>query len=187
MLQFNPDNYKYHQGLRQALNLIPDATGKLSDDQREQLTLLYDGLQNQYSRSSAARRIPLDFKVCLFCQKTASQTGTCICIWSAHVPHDLYSWLSLARSLTHSVTHPLTHSLTHLLVHSSTRSLKMKRFASFNKRARQTMCATWQQCGMNIEVATLQMLVVTASFGHSMFGPPCGAVVHAHFCHPCWQ
>lgn len=63
MLQFNPDNYKYHHGLRQALNLTPDANGKLTDGQREQLTQLYDGLQKQYSRSSAARRIPLDFKV----------------------------------------------------------------------------------------------------------------------------
>lgn len=65
MLQFNPDNYKYHQGLRRALNLLPDAAGNLSDDQREQLSQLYDGLQAQYPRSSAARRIPLDFKVCL--------------------------------------------------------------------------------------------------------------------------
>ncbi|KAL3138957.1 hypothetical protein ABBQ32_005768 [Trebouxia sp. C0010 RCD-2024] len=63
MLQFNPDNYKYHQGLRRALNLLPDAAGNLSDDQREQLSQLYDGLQAQYPRSSAARRIPLDFKV----------------------------------------------------------------------------------------------------------------------------
>ena len=73
MLQFNPDNYKYHQGLRQALNLMPDAAGQLSDDQREQLTLLYDGLQQQYTRSSAARRIPLDFKVC----HTSIQPGSC--------------------------------------------------------------------------------------------------------------
>lgn len=64
MLQFNPDNYKYYQGLRRALNLLPDAAGKLSDSQREQLSQLYDGLQAQYPRSSAARRIPLDFKVC---------------------------------------------------------------------------------------------------------------------------
>lgn len=63
MLQFNPDNYQYHHGLRQALNLLPDASGSLSDSQRQQLTELYDGLQAQYSRSSAARRIPLDFKV----------------------------------------------------------------------------------------------------------------------------
>ena len=65
MLQFNPDNYKYHHGLRRALNLLPDASGNLSDSQREQLSQLYDGLQAQYPRSSAARRIPLDFKVCL--------------------------------------------------------------------------------------------------------------------------
>lgn len=64
MLQFNPDNYKYHHGLRRALNLTPDASGQLSEEQREQLSQLYDGLQAQYPRSSAARRIPLDFKVC---------------------------------------------------------------------------------------------------------------------------
>ena len=75
MLQFNPDNYKYHQGLRQALNLLPDCQmqGRVSDDQREQLTLLYNGLQKQYPRSSAARRIPLDFKVC----HTSIQPGSC--------------------------------------------------------------------------------------------------------------
>lgn len=65
MLQFNPDNYKYHTGLRRAMNLLPDASGNLTDSQRDQLTQLYDGLQAQYTRSSAARRIPLDFKVCL--------------------------------------------------------------------------------------------------------------------------
>lgn len=63
MLQFNPDNYQYHHGLRRALNLLPDAAGNLTDSQREQLTQLYNGLQLQYLRSSAARRIPLDFKV----------------------------------------------------------------------------------------------------------------------------
>ena len=64
MLQFNPDNYQYHRGLRRAMKLLPDAAGNLTDSQREQLTQLYDALQVQYPRSSAARRIPLDFKVC---------------------------------------------------------------------------------------------------------------------------
>jgi len=64
MLQFNPDNYQYHHGLRRAMKLLPDAAGDLTDSQREQLTELYNALQAQYPRSSAARRIPLDFKVC---------------------------------------------------------------------------------------------------------------------------
>lgn len=64
MLQFNPDNYQYHHGLRRAMKLLPDAAGDLTNSQREQLTELYDSLQAEYPRSSAARRIPLDFKVC---------------------------------------------------------------------------------------------------------------------------
>ncbi|DBA72018.1 TPA: hypothetical protein ACH3X2_010757 [Trebouxia sp. C0005] len=63
MLQFNPDNYQYHHGLRRAMKLLPDAAGSLTDGQREQLTELYNALQAQYPRSSAARRIPLDFQV----------------------------------------------------------------------------------------------------------------------------
>ena len=46
------------------MKLLPDAAGDLTDSQREQLTELYNALQAQYPRSSAARRIPLDFKVC---------------------------------------------------------------------------------------------------------------------------
>lgn len=65
MLQFTPDNYKYHTGLRAAMKLLPDAQGSLTDSQRAQLTQLYDGLQQQYPRSSAAKRVPLDFKVCV--------------------------------------------------------------------------------------------------------------------------
>ncbi len=45
------------------MKLLPDAAGDLTDSQREQLTKLYDDLQAEYPRSSAARRIPLDFKV----------------------------------------------------------------------------------------------------------------------------
>ena len=46
------------------MKLLPDAAGDLTNSQREQLTELYDSLQAEYPRSSAARRIPLDFKVC---------------------------------------------------------------------------------------------------------------------------
>ena len=103
MLQFSPDNYKYHQGLRQALNLMPDAAGKLSDDQRQQLTLLYGSLQKKYLCSSAARRIPLDFKVGLFCQISNLR----ICFWRAHVQQCASFWF---------------HSLACLLIHSSSLS-----------------------------------------------------------------
>lgn len=84
MLQFNPDNYKYHQGLRQALDLMPDVEGTLTEYQRDRLTLLYDGLQNKYPRSSAARRIPLDFKVCLL-RPSSLPSGRCICFQWAHI------------------------------------------------------------------------------------------------------
>ena len=73
MLQFTPDNYKYHKGLRNALKLQPDADGVLTDAQREQLTQLYDGLQEQYPRSSAAKRIPLDFKASFAQPRTVVQ------------------------------------------------------------------------------------------------------------------
>ena len=61
----NPNNHKYHDGLRTALQLQPDAQGQWTDQQRWLLTLLYDELAQQHPKSSAIRRMPLDFKVCL--------------------------------------------------------------------------------------------------------------------------
>ena len=63
LLALNPDNHKYHEGLRAALKLAPDAEGQWSDEQLERLAELYDELAKQYPRSTAVQRIPLDFKV----------------------------------------------------------------------------------------------------------------------------
>ncbi len=57
-----PDDYRYHEGLRGALRLAPDAAGGWSAQQRAALAGLYDALADAYPRSSAAQRIPLDFK-----------------------------------------------------------------------------------------------------------------------------
>ena len=58
------------------MRLQPDADGSLTETQREQLTQLYNGLQEQYPRSSAAKRIPLDFKVCVMGLYRASVVPT---------------------------------------------------------------------------------------------------------------
>ena len=63
LLALNPNNYKYHNGLRAALQLQPDAQGRWTDQQRGLLTALYAELAEQHPSSSAIRRIPLDFKV----------------------------------------------------------------------------------------------------------------------------
>ena len=62
LLALNPDNYRYHDGLREALQLQPDASGAWTDQQRRSLAALYDGLAKDHPQSSAAKRIPLDFK-----------------------------------------------------------------------------------------------------------------------------
>jgi len=59
----NPNNYKYHEGLRAALQLEPDKDGQWSKEQLQRLPEIYDELAEQYPRSSAVQRIPLDFKV----------------------------------------------------------------------------------------------------------------------------
>ncbi|EFJ53230.1 hypothetical protein VOLCADRAFT_55571 [Volvox carteri f. nagariensis] len=65
LLATNPNNYKIHDGLRAAMELVPtsESGGVLTDEQRASLTSLYDELQSQFPGSSACRRIPLDFKV----------------------------------------------------------------------------------------------------------------------------
>lgn len=63
LLALNPDNYKYHEGLRTALQLEPEQQGKWSEEQLQGLAELYDELAKQYPRSTAVQRIPLDFKV----------------------------------------------------------------------------------------------------------------------------
>ncbi|CAL8463644.1 g3178 [Coccomyxa elongata] len=63
LLALNPDNHRYHEGLRAALQLEPDENGQWSEEQLQRLEELYDQLAKQYSRSNAVQRIPLNFKV----------------------------------------------------------------------------------------------------------------------------
>ena len=63
------ENYRHHDGLRAALRLAPAssisggaAEGQgLSDEERRRLAAAYAALQQQYPRSVAVRRLPLDF------------------------------------------------------------------------------------------------------------------------------
>ncbi|KAG0593029.1 hypothetical protein M758_1G292200 [Ceratodon purpureus] len=60
LLDVNPDNYHYYEGLQKCLGLMPD--GKVyTSEQVEKLVKVYDGLREKYPRSAAAKRIPLDF------------------------------------------------------------------------------------------------------------------------------
>ena len=63
LLQLNPDNQRYHEGLQTTLGLQPDAQGAWKEEQREKLEELYYDLAERFSKSNATRRIPLDFKV----------------------------------------------------------------------------------------------------------------------------
>lgn len=63
LLEVNPDNYKYHEGLRTALQLPATPGDSVDDEQRGQLEKLYAGLSESYPKSAAVRRIPLDFLV----------------------------------------------------------------------------------------------------------------------------
>lgn len=76
LLRRNPDNYHYHEGLRAAKRLSPDASGAWTAQQRAELTMLYDTLAETNPRSSAAQRIPLDFKVSAACGEV--ELGTSI-------------------------------------------------------------------------------------------------------------
>ncbi|KAK9677157.1 hypothetical protein RND81_11G124400 [Saponaria officinalis] len=60
LLSMNPDNYRYYEGLQRCLGLYSE-TREYSPDEIEKLDALYQSLQQDYSRSSAAKRIPLDF------------------------------------------------------------------------------------------------------------------------------
>jgi peptide alpha-N-acetyltransferase len=87
LIAINTENYNYHAGLQAALKLPTAAAAAagngsapaaaaangsassgseapgLSEEQRQRLTAVYVELQEQYPRSSAARRMPLDFLV----------------------------------------------------------------------------------------------------------------------------
>ncbi|KAM7253805.1 hypothetical protein ACFE04_031487 [Oxalis oulophora] len=60
LLSMNPDNYRYYEGLQKCMGLY-SVTGHYSADQIEQLDALYKSLKEQYTWSSAVKRIPLDF------------------------------------------------------------------------------------------------------------------------------
>ena len=71
LLELNPNNHRYHEGLQAALQLQPDAGGAWSSQQREALAELYAQLAQRYPRANAVRRIPLDFKVDFLIQAVA--------------------------------------------------------------------------------------------------------------------
>ncbi|KAI7981158.1 N-terminal acetyltransferase A complex auxiliary subunit NAA15 [Camellia lanceoleosa] len=60
LLSMNPDNYSYYEGLQKCVGLLSESH-QYSSDEIDQLDALYKSLGQQYSRSSAVKRIPLDF------------------------------------------------------------------------------------------------------------------------------
>ncbi|KAG2254920.1 hypothetical protein Bca52824_085056 [Brassica carinata] len=52
--------FRYYEGLQKCLELYSE-NGQYSSDQMEKLNALYQSLSEQYTRSSAVKRIPLDF------------------------------------------------------------------------------------------------------------------------------
>ncbi|KAJ4718198.1 N-alpha-acetyltransferase 16, NatA auxiliary subunit-like [Melia azedarach] len=60
LLSMNPDNYRYYEGLQKCVGLFKD-NGDYSSDEIDQLGDLYKSLREQYTWSSAVKRIPLDF------------------------------------------------------------------------------------------------------------------------------
>ncbi|XWS11877.1 hypothetical protein CRYUN_Cryun37aG0038800 [Craigia yunnanensis] len=60
LLTINPDNYRYYEGLQKCFGLYSE-NGKYSSDEIDRLVALYKSLTQQYTLSSAVKRIPLDF------------------------------------------------------------------------------------------------------------------------------
>lgn len=60
LLDVNPDNYHYYEGLQKCVGLAPGAKVYTSEEV-EKLTKLYSELREKFPRSAAAKRIPLDF------------------------------------------------------------------------------------------------------------------------------
>lgn len=60
LLSMNPDDYRYYQGLQKCVGLYSD-NGQYSSDEIDRLDALYKSIGQQYSWSSAVKRIPLDF------------------------------------------------------------------------------------------------------------------------------
>lgn len=67
LIATNPEHYGYHAGLQAALALPQAAAGgaaaPTSEEQRGRLAAVYAELQTEHPRSSAVRRMPLDFLV----------------------------------------------------------------------------------------------------------------------------
>ncbi|KAJ7522001.1 hypothetical protein O6H91_19G078300 [Diphasiastrum complanatum] len=62
LLNINPENYGYYEGLQKSLGLSLRQAGTQSEDGRvERLVELYKELAELYPQSSAVKRIPLDF------------------------------------------------------------------------------------------------------------------------------
>jgi peptide alpha-N-acetyltransferase len=61
LLSMNPDNYRYYEGLQKCCGLYAEESGEYSSEQIDQLEELYKSLRLQYKKSSAVKRIPLDF------------------------------------------------------------------------------------------------------------------------------
>ncbi|XP_011002722.1 PREDICTED: N-alpha-acetyltransferase 16, NatA auxiliary subunit-like [Populus euphratica] len=59
LLSINPDNYRYFEGLQKCVGLYSE--NGLSSSDIDQLDALYKSLGQQYTWSSAVKRIPLDF------------------------------------------------------------------------------------------------------------------------------
>ncbi|XP_050231671.1 N-terminal acetyltransferase A complex auxiliary subunit NAA15 [Mercurialis annua] len=60
LLAMNPDNYRYYEGLQKCVGLDSE-NGHYSADKIDKLDDLYKSLGQQYTWSSAVKRIPLDF------------------------------------------------------------------------------------------------------------------------------
>ncbi|EEF44685.1 NMDA receptor-regulated protein, putative [Ricinus communis] len=60
LLAMNPDNYRYYEGLQKCVGLDSE-NGQYSADEIDKLDSLYKLLGQQYTWSSAVKRIPLDF------------------------------------------------------------------------------------------------------------------------------
>ncbi|XP_073048390.1 N-terminal acetyltransferase A complex auxiliary subunit NAA15-like [Primulina eburnea] len=60
LLSMNPDNYRYYEGLQRCMQLYSE-NGQYSSEDIYRLEALYESMSKQYSRSSAVKRIPLDF------------------------------------------------------------------------------------------------------------------------------
>ncbi|TYI26802.1 hypothetical protein ES332_A05G136600v1 [Gossypium tomentosum] len=60
LLAMNPDNYRYYEGLQKCFSLYSE-NGKYSSDKIDRLDALYKSLAEQFTWSSAVKRIPLDF------------------------------------------------------------------------------------------------------------------------------